>query len=52
MALRLGLEIQAAVPLKFRMMAEPVEVSSVTAILHLGVVVTVAAAAINLNERV
>ena len=52
-ALRLGLEIQAAVPLKFRMMAEPVEISSVTAILHLGVVVTkVATAPIDLHERV
>ena len=38
---------------KFRMMVEPVEISSVTAILHLGVVVTkVATALIDLHERV
>jgi len=53
LTLRFGLEIQAAVPLKLRMMAEPVEISSVTAILHLGVVVTkVATTPIDLHERV
>tara|TARA_B110001452_G_scaffold9413_1_gene8070 strand:- start:484 stop:642 length:159 start_codon:yes stop_codon:yes gene_type:complete len=46
-------EARVAVPLKLRVMAELVEISSVTAILHLGVVVTkVATALIDLHERV
>ena len=46
-------EIQAGIPLKLLMTAEPVETASDTAILHLGVVVTrVATAPIDLHERV